>query len=160
MYPKQEDLVKFYGNPTGGDAELSPKWEIENIVTVPCPWDVFAAWAPKLKIRLRMHKKCAADLQLILNELWELHGKDYFKIQKSGLHLCGGTFNYRLIRGRSILSTHAFGAAIDFDPSRNGLGNMTPHMPKEVVKVFEDHGWVWGGRWKKRPDGMHFQACQ
>jgi len=27
----------------------------------------------------------------------------------------------------------------------------------EVVKVFKDAGWEWGGDWKKFKDGPHFQ---
>jgi hypothetical protein len=160
MYPTPKNLVEFYGNPTGRFGELSPKWERENIVIVPCPWQMYAAWDPKLKIKLRMHKKCANDLEIILQKIWKLYEKNSFPLEKNNLHLCGGTFNYRLIRGGFTLSTHAFGAAIDLNPRENGLGITNPSMPKEVVKIFEDHGWVWGGRWKKRTDPMHFQACQ
>ncbi|WP_407639298.1 M15 family metallopeptidase [Desulfarculus baarsii] len=31
-------------------------------------------------------------------------------------------------------------------------------MPRDIVEVFEAHGFVWGGRWR-RYDTMHFEAA-
>lgn len=72
----------------------------------------------------------------------------------------------RMIRGGSKLSFHAFGAAIDLNASIFPLGKACDKVevdcPKyyRVVTVFEEAGWTWGGRWHKRPDGMHFQYGQ
>ncbi len=79
-----------------------------------------------------------------------------------------GTFNWRAVRGTAErLSAHSFGIAIDINtkysdywlwagkkdavsiPYRNRL-------PKEVVEIFERHGFVWGGRWYHY-DTMHFE---
>lgn len=53
------------------------------------------------------------------------------------------------------LSIHSWAAALDFDAAWNGYGAV-PRLHPEVVKVFEQWGFVWGGRWKPY-DGMHFQ---
>lgn len=67
----------------------------------------------------------------------------------------GGCYNYRRARGLQKLSTHSWGIAVDLNVAANPLG-ATPTMPDELVRIFEDHGFLWGGRWS-RPDGMHFQ---
>jgi hypothetical protein len=68
-----------------------------------------------------------------------------------------GGFTWRLSRGGSKLSTHGFGAALDFDAPWNRLGSK-PQISRYVVDVFERRGWKWGGRWKRK-DGMHFQMA-
>lgn len=70
----------------------------------------------------------------------------------------GGCFNDRTARGLAKKSTHAWGIAVDVAVGSNPLG-ATPTLDPRVVAVFEEHGFVWGGRWS-RPDGMHFQAAQ
>jgi hypothetical protein len=70
------------------------------------------------------------------------------------------------MRGGSSLSTHAFGVAIDIAAPWNALGKKpgyNKHSFTEkslIVQAFEAEGWVWGGRWERRPDGMHFQAAR
>jgi len=85
-----------------------------------------------------------------------------------------GTFSWRSISGTTRLSMHSFGAAIDFQlpqevcrywkwdtPAANG----SPAYPvsiledaalKQVVEVFERHGFIWGGKWFHY-DTMHFE---
>jgi hypothetical protein len=53
------------------------------------------------------------------------------------------------------LSMHAFGLAVDFNVSTNGLGTRGDLDPR-IVTVFEKWGFEWGGRWS-RPDPMHFE---
>jgi hypothetical protein len=76
------------------------------------------------------------------------------------MHLFGGAYNFRVMRGGSSLSMHAYGCAVDFDPARNGFGSRNPYLAKcpAVLEAFKREGWTWGGTWKK-PDGMHFQAA-
>jgi hypothetical protein len=53
-------------------------------------------------------------------------------------------------------SQHAWGAAIDIDAPTNGYGDTTPAIDPRVVRVFDRHGFIWGGRFLI-PDGMHFE---
>lgn len=53
------------------------------------------------------------------------------------------------------LSYHAFGLAIDFNVSTNGLGTRGDMDPR-IVQIFQNWGFTWGGGWS-RPDPMHFE---
>ncbi len=70
-----------------------------------------------------------------------------------------GCFNVRKKRGLNSLSLHSWGIAIDINAAWNGLGK-TPTMSAKLVKCFTDAGFEWGGTWKNRPDGMHFQLSR
>jgi len=60
------------------------------------------------------------------------------------------------VRGGSHPSTHSWGIAIDLEPDRYPLG-CKERFPEEVVKVFRNHGFFYGGDFKDRKDPMHFQ---
>ncbi len=54
--------------------------------------------------------------------------------------------------------THSSGIAIDLNPETNRTG--TPgDMDPQIVAVFKQHGFKWGGDWLGRKDPMHFQYC-
>jgi hypothetical protein len=80
------------------------------------------------------------------------------ELHKQKFDMWGGCFNFRAAVGRTRLSTHAWGIAVDINPHLGELGKQST-MPDFIVKAFEDRGFEWGGRWAARPDGMHFQAC-
>ena len=72
-----------------------------------------------------------------------------------------GCYNDRSVRGSTTISTHAFGAAFDFNAGDNPLGHRPAPLGSTgslvpVVGVFEKCGFGWGGWWN-RPDGMHFE---
>jgi hypothetical protein len=78
------------------------------------------------------------------------------------MHLFGGAYAYRTVRGSTRLSLHAYGAAIDLDPVRNPLHQAWKPlrmMDLGVVETFEAAGWTRGGRFTSRPDCMHFQVA-
>jgi hypothetical protein len=178
-------LNATYGNPTGPNGKLSESWRAANIVAMPIPWPapynkMRLAWDTDEAVRtIAIHRLVAPDLSNILEAMWawaranvkERDGFDltteYYDrqtmayLRERGLDLYGGGFNYRLKRGGRTLSTHSWGCAIDIDPERNGMGDSSPAMSLRVVEMFEDAGWVWGGRWKGRAcDGMHFQRAK
>jgi len=77
----------------------------------------------------------------------------------------GGSFNWRWIDGTQRLSPHAFGAALDLNPARGAYwrwgtradpGEARRRYPREIVRVFEKHGFIWGGKWYHY-DLMHFE---
>lgn len=155
-WPLQRDCAKFYGNPATASGNASAKWEKENLVLIPCPWELRYDGKPVKGIRI--HKKCADSLSRILNRIWERCGRSQAEIDRIGMSVYGGSYNFRKMRGGSSLSMHSYGCAVDFDPARNGLGNAKPAMDRRVIEEFEREGWEWGGHWS-RPDGMHFQAA-
>ena len=59
----------------------------------------------------------------------------------------------RIAGGR--LSHHAWGIGIDVNVAENAFGT-APDQDQRLVKIFEDLGFTWGGRWLV-PDGMHFE---
>ena len=76
-----------------------------------------------------------------------------------------GTFNYRLISGTNRLSPHSFGIAIDLKSDKkdywkwsskeNGEKRINEY-PEELVKVFEENNFIWGGKWGYF-DILHFE---
>ena len=77
------------------------------------------------------------------------------------------TYCYRVIKDTNRLSMHSFGIAIDLAPDttqywKNEAPNETDKigykntMPLSIVRIFEKHGFIWGGRWYHY-DTMHFE---
>lgn len=162
MWPKQSLVLankSVYGDPRGrGGGVSSPTWQRQNLIGVPCPWKLYMG---DITItRLTVHKHCADSLTRALNKIWERAGKKQKQIEEWHMDSYGGGFNYRLMRGGSLLSMHSYGCALDFDPANNGLGDNTPFFTSShpYVEEFEREGWTWGGRWK-RNDAMHTQAA-
>ncbi len=74
----------------------------------------------------------------------------------------GGTFKWRKIAGTNRLSVHSFGAAIDINVKYSAYWRWSKGMkyqnqiPIPIVKIFEKHGFIWGGKWRHF-DTMHFE---
>lgn len=64
---------------------------------------------------------------------------------------------WALIAGSSNMSLHSYAIAIDLNYEGNELGDSTPAMDRNVVKIFKKHGFFWGGDYRGRKDGMHFE---
>jgi hypothetical protein len=164
MWPKEAAIKEFYGNPDiNGDGTPDFRWEADNLVTFPPPYRMVAAWDVNQTIqKIRCHRLVKPSLQGILMRIWLLYGQDQDRIDAVRLHLYGGCYNFRLMRGSTRLSMHSYGIAIDLDPSNNPLGKAwepeVGMIDMRVVRIFEDAGWTWGGRWH-RPDCQHFQAA-
>jgi len=79
-------------------------------------------------------------------------------------------WNWRTIAGTNRRSNHSYGTAVDLLPRnlrgrstywRWGVGgiNDTENFykpPEAVIKAFENHGFIWGGKWDLI-DTMHFE---
>jgi D-alanyl-D-alanine carboxypeptidase len=88
----------------------------------------------------------------------------------------GGSYVPRCISRTTRLSVHSFGIAFDINPQYGqywqyglaaSLGERQVRerkitlvyknkIPLEIVKAFEKHGFIWGGKWYHF-DGMHFE---
>ena len=85
---------------------------------------------------------------------------------------CSG-FNYRVKVGKTELSAHAQGRAVDINPRQNPYINGELILPDGaiydetavgtllaqgiVVRAFEKRGWEWGGNWTRLLDYHHFE---
>jgi hypothetical protein len=72
-----------------------------------------------------------------------------------------GTYNCRRIAGSTSRSVHAWGAAIDINSAASDYWRWSGtgwhnRIPVEIARVFERHGFIWGGRWYHY-DTMHFE---
>lgn len=80
-----------------------------------------------------------------------------------------GTFYWRKVSGSNRLSAHSYGIAIDVGVSKSNYWKWDHkgksetdqiqyknQIPLELVKIFEKHGFIWGGRWYHY-DTMHFE---
>lgn len=150
-----EELNKKYGiaNPTGKGY----------LTTITLPYPMRLAWdKTKTVTKMQCNKLVADKFLSVFNELLEHYGLK--ELQRLGIDLFGGCFNYRLMRGGKKLSTHSWGTSIDLDPERNGLN--TPVAKAQFAKpeynkmfeIFEKHGFENLGKIKGF-DTMHFQIA-
>jgi hypothetical protein len=141
---------KVYGNCRAGEVE-------KNLTRV--------AWLPtKTKQRLPFNKinGAARALEAVSADLDALPSSfDVF------LFPSAGTFNCRVIAGTTRVSAHGHGIAIDIAlprahycrnaaPGKGGAIAYKNEIPMEIVRIFEKHGFIWGGRWYHY-DTMHFE---
>lgn len=105
----------------------------------------------------------AKSLKEALNELSYISKNDRRVL--AALYPSSGTFNYRNISGTNLLSPHAFGIAIDLARDQRDYWQWTNReqglkrlksYPREIVKVFEKHNFIWGGKWGHF-DILHFE---
>lgn len=72
-----------------------------------------------------------------------------------------GTYANRNIAGSSTKSLHAYGLAMDINPSQNPVayGHVVTNLPKGVGRLAAKYGLVWGGAWNgPKYDPMHFSV--
>jgi len=157
-WPLQSECDDFYGDPRDGSS-----WERTHLVDFSPPWRIVDEESGKTISSFKVNRRCADSLKRVCDAVWRECGANQDWIDRHGMHLFSGSYVFRNIRGGSHLSMHAYGCAIDFAASRNDLGedwDPVTGVPAAVVKAFEAEGWTWGGRWKHRPDAMHFQAAR
>ena len=145
-WPKsdQASLRAFYGDPNDNSEIIridAPKW-----------MRLYNTEKPLKGINV--HWKCAESLKRVLNAAYKK--KPEFVRRYFGCHVD------RPMRGGTLPSTHAYGAAIDLSASTNRNRQHWPvsaDMPIEVMEEFAKEGWLPAGAFWSR-DGMHFQATR
>lgn len=146
--PNQTSLRAFYGAP--GDES--------NLVRIELPYPML--YDGKRVTSTRVHSKCAESL---LRVLTAIRGRmEIAPFIRDEAEDFGGVFNFRLKRGGSSFSLHAWGAAIDLDTDDNSFRASWPmqsDMPFEIIEEFAREGWVSGGAFWGF-DAMHFQATK
>lgn len=127
-------------------------------------------WQPSGKtLQFNKRNNASVQLQKVGDEIAQ--NKELVSYVNKSL----GTLNWRVIAGTNRLSSHSFGVAVDFELPK-GLhkywrwdgctseDKVCPYPkallgdPKlnEVVKIFEKHGFIWGGKWASY-DSPHFE---
>ena len=149
-WPSQDaaSLRAFYGSP-GDESQLT-------VLTFPFP----IYYEGKAVRSTRVHKKCAASLLRILIAINAKYGADRGIVEEAEDY--SGCFNFRMKRGGSTYSLHAYGAAIDFDADDNTFQQHWPmqaDMPIEIMEEFAREGWISAGAFWGY-DAMHFQATK
>jgi hypothetical protein len=132
------------------------------------------------------HQCVAEDLRSIFRELY----RQNYPIEKILLIDCYGgddeksmadnnssCFNFRTVAGKTELSNHATGRAVDINPLYNPYitdKGFTPLNAGEYVnrnrdfphkideedlcyRLFTEAGFEWGGSWKRHTDYQHFE---
>lgn len=145
-WPKtdQASLTAFYG-PAGDESRLV-NLNVEGLGVL---YD-----AAKVRT-IRCHDKVSGSLYRILSAISK-------GPHRAILTQYAGVFNNRPMRGGSLPSLHARGAAIDLAPDGNGNHVSWPvraTMPLEVMEEFAREGWIAAGAFWGR-DAMHFQATK
>jgi len=145
-WPKsdQASLSKFYG--AAGDESQLVNADVAGLGLL---------YDGKPVKTVRCHRKVAASLVRIFKEIGQ--GPN-----RAVLNEYAGCYNNRKMRGGSLPSLHARGAAVDLDPNDNGNHVSWPvasTMPLEVMESFAREGWLSAGAFWSR-DSMHHQATQ
>lgn len=137
----QEALTKFYGK-AGDESRL---------VKMPVPAGVVVLYDGQNVTTIRCNERVADSLSRILVAV--------SKVAPLILREYAGVYNNRPMRGGSLPSLHARGAAIDLAPETNGNHDAWPiasDMPLEVMECFAREGAISAGAFWGR-DAMHFQ---
>ena len=151
--PGRIRVERFFKSIYGADKQAVK----DNLVTV--------NWMPKHaggKLRFNKLNGAAQALSAVSSQLDDGLAKDLLKY----VNPTAGTFNWRKIAGTARLSVHSFALAVDTNLEHSGYWRWTkkkdpslPYrnkIPFEIVEVFEEHGFIWGGKWYHF-DTMHFE---
>jgi hypothetical protein len=140
----QAALQGFYGSP--GDESKLVNLDVQGLGV---------HYDGKAVKTIRCHQRVADSLRRVLEDI------------AAGPHAAilatyAGVYNNRPMRGGSLPSLHARGAAIDLLPDTNRLSQSWPvsaTMPLEVMEAFAREGWLAAGAFWGR-DAMHFQTTK
>lgn len=137
----------------GPDGQLDARWRSDFLGKVALPFPLPLAWDPARAVtRMTCHRR-----------MIPIYAQVFARILEGGLQekvtSFGGCFAFRAQRTGGKLSAHSWGIAIDLNPESNPQGS-PGIMDLELVQIFRDAGFEWGGSWSGRNrDPMHFQFC-
>jgi hypothetical protein len=151
----------FEPAPTKKNAErivVDPSWVRQNIIRLDVGEYLGHVWRMgSIKVKtVRFHKVVAPHFLDLLKELRRRRLLDR-------IFSWDGDYYPRFVRGStSTLSNHSFGSAFDINRQQNGLGVVPAGVGehgsvREIVPVANAHGFFWGGHYRHRKDGMHFE---
>ncbi|WP_254684094.1 M15 family metallopeptidase [Phaeobacter inhibens] len=108
--------------------------------------------------RFSCHEKVVQPLTGIFRQRLQHYGRT--DVERLGLNLFCGCFNYRNMRGAKSLSTHAYGVAVDLNPEHNQLRwgadraqfaqpDYVPFWNIIMVHGGTPAGYAWGKDWMR-----------
>jgi hypothetical protein len=104
---------------------------------------------------LNVHRRTLPALAMVTQELADVVDLGWVYDIKSAQ-----TFGYtpRTVGGRTRVSQHAFGNAVDVNSLANPHtdGPLVTDMPGWFVDAWTEAGFCWGGDWVQQSDAMHF----
>jgi len=121
-----------------------------------------------VEIFAMMHERRFPIEEMVVTSKSDLTARPSGDINNTGAFVC------RQVVNSTVWSQHAYGLAIDINPFHNPYvkGNkVIPHLAQayldrdrdvpgminaEIVAMFIDLGWEWGGNWSTARDWMHF----
>ena len=152
---------EFESAPLAHDADavrVLGNWEEENIVWVNVP-QLAGFKNTKRNGDIQFHRLAAQQLV----RLWQAW-PDAGLLDR--IRSFDGSYVPRFVRGsRSLLSNHAFGSAFDINAKWNKLAAVPALLGeegcvRELVGIANQQGFYWGGHFRHRLDGMHFEVAQ
>ena len=149
-WPADSGASRFFGAPG------------TNLVSLDLPYPMVLAWNLDYTItKFSINQMCRDSARRVLVNVLKHYKMD--NIKKLGLNLFAGCYNNRNKRGGRSKSTHAYGAAIDFDSEHNQFrwNSSKARFAKSDYDAWwgfwEEEGWVSLGR-ERNYDWMHVQA--
>lgn len=167
LIPSQADRERMFGkfkfqpDPVAGNPEkikILDDWAKKNLMQFEVPQLKGVQGAPA-DCMVLLHKLVGPKVQKLF-QAWEAEGNLPLVLTWNG------TYAARYIRGsRTNLSAHAFGSAFDINVKWNSLGVEPALVGKEgsvrkLAYTAGKMGWFWGGWYKSRLDGMHFEIAR
>lgn len=132
----KERFGEFAVAPAAGDTvQVDREWRDAWIVTAEFP----------IVGETRCHRMVVPYLRAALEEV-DRAGLAA-ELDRADFQVAGGCYNPRFNRGADpgySLSRHAWGIAVDFNPSTNPYGG-EPTLPLEIAEIFRRWGFSWGG---------------
>jgi len=139
----------IYRNLDNGFVEITDNWETNNIVEVTLP---ITNSIKHNHWNIRCHKILEQE---IFNLFADYVAKGYEKsypIKQLGCFVP----RHKMSDPNKSLSIHSWGAAIDINWKTNRIGTRGD-MPVDVIVLFKQYGFNWGGLWTRPKDPMHFE---
>lgn len=158
-WPAQRDCNEFFGAVGSNQTRCT------------LPYSLRIAWSKSQSLKsFECHMKVKEPIELIFTEIAKAYDKA--SIRELGLDLFGGCLNVRKMTGGSSWSMHAWGIAVDMDPSRNSYySRREPSRPghphakmadpeyDKYWQIVESTGAISLGR-TRNIDWMHWQFAR
>ncbi len=157
----EEYFGKIEYTPLGnGSIQITNGWDKKHIKSIYISQlnKINQAWGHD-KGNILFHEKGARQMKALW-DAWEKEGLLGYVTD----WCC--SYGPRFIRGSSVrLSNHAYGTAFDINIRTNALGKMPPIVGEKgsvrlLVPLANKFGFFWGGHYRNRKDGMHFELAK